>query len=168
MTIRKKQFLMEGQLMITTVPVEIITILGSCVSVCLYDKRQQIAGINHYLMPGSLEDEAGNAHKGHGAIRMLVKSMLNRKCEIGDLQAKVFGGSNSINKEDTKFDIGRRNIEVALELLKESNIPVVASHTGGVYGRKIIFNTGTGKVLMRLLKKTAIQLNEEINKGFGV
>ena len=56
---------------------------------------------------------------------------------------------------------------MAFEVLKSFNIAVTAQHVGGSHGRKIVFNTATGKVRMRLLVKTAPEVNEEINKGFG-
>jgi chemotaxis protein CheD len=165
---RKKYFLTEGQMLITTSPLEIITVLGSCVSICLWDKRKQIGGINHYLLPGNDGEEAGDFHRGNTSNRMLIKSMINRKCELSDLEAKVFGGCNSLYQENDTFEVGKKNIEVAMNQLRGANISVVASHTGGMFGRKIVFNTRTGKVLMRLLKKTSIQINDEIYKGLGV
>ncbi|MES2733049.1 MAG: chemotaxis protein CheD [Bacteroidota bacterium] len=165
---QKKHFLMTGQMLITTVPTEIITVLGSCISVCLWDNRLKMAGMNHYLLPGHDREEAGNANRGHSSIRMLIRSMLNRQSSIEHLEAKIFGGSNSLYLHNDQFEVGKRNIEVALQVLKEYNIRLVANQTGGCYGRKIIFNTSTGKVRMKLLKKSAIQINEEIHKGFGV
>ena len=55
---------------------------------------------------------------------------------------------------------------MALEVLRDYHIHVSAQHVGGQYGRKIVFNTSTGKVRMRLLVKTE-DINEEIDKGFG-
>lgn len=167
MLTRKKYFLFEGQFMITTVPSEIITVLGSCVSICLWDKNLNVAGINHYLLPGSDKDEAGNPSRGYSSIRMLIRSMLNRKCKIENIEAKIFGGCNSIYNENGKFVTGQQNVDVAVRTLREAGIQIVANQTGGKTGRKIIFNTRTGKVRMRLLTKPATIIIEEINKGFG-
>jgi chemotaxis receptor (MCP) glutamine deamidase CheD len=52
-------------------------------------------------------------------------------------------------------------------LLKQAGIQITARHTGGYSGRKIIFNTGTGKVKMYTLSKSAAEVNEAIHKGFG-
>jgi chemotaxis protein CheD len=168
MTERKKFYLFAGQFLITTVPAEIITVLGSCVSVCLWDREKRIAGMNHYLLPGTETADAGNANRGNTSTRMLIRSMLNRQCRIENLEAKVFGGCNSLYPQESLYVIGKRNIEMAKKILDEECIPIAACHTGGAFGRKIIFNTRTGKVRMRLLKKTAAELNEEIHKGFGV
>ena len=51
--------------------------------------------------------------------------------------------------------IGDRNITLALEMLEDFKIPVVAKDVGGRIGRKIIMNTATGVVLVGKGRKTA-------------
>jgi chemotaxis protein CheD len=153
--------------MITTVAANIHTILGSCVSVCLRDTQRKMAGINHYLLPGSPESPVGHANHGHSSIRMLIRSMANRGAKIENMEAKIFGGCNSWVREDGILSVGRKNIEVANLLLRETGISIIAQDTGGIYGRKIIFNTATGKVKVYMLSKTAVEINEDIRKGFG-
>jgi len=167
MIVIRKFFLQNGQFTIATTPVLIATVLGSCVAVCLWDKKKKIGGMNHYLLPGSEEDSAGNADRGFTAVKMLIRSLLNRGVDKTDLEAKVFGGCNSLYQQNDLFEIGKRNVDIAKKILKEHDIPIAASDTGGQFGRKIIFNTGTGKVRVRLLKRTAAEINEEINKGFN-
>ena len=163
----RKHTLFPGQFVVSSAPLLISTVLGSCVSVCLWDKQTHLAGMNHYLLPGN-EEDTGNADRGLSATRMLIKSMLNRKSCIEQLDAKVFGGCNSLYQNNDLFRIGIRNVEMALLVLKEFDIHVAAKHVGGSYGRKIVLNTSTGKVRMRLLVKTAAEINEEIHKGFGM
>jgi chemotaxis protein CheD len=167
MIAHKRYTVFPGQFIITSVPALISTVLGSCVSVCLWDKETKIGGMNHYLLPGTLEDSAGNPNRGITSIRLLYKSMLNRNVKPGNLEAKVFGGCNSMYRDNDVYKVGERNIAVAMDLLNELGVTVVAHNTGGEYGRKIVFNTANGKVRMRLLKRSTIEINEEINKGFG-
>jgi chemotaxis protein CheD len=163
----KKYTVFPGQFIITTAPALISTVLGSCVSVCLWDKEKHVSAMNHYLLPGTVDDEPGNANRGITATRMLIRSMINRQVKIENLEAKVFGGCNSLYRNNDLYKVGERNITAAYDVLKEFEISVKAHHTGGAYGRKIVFNTVTGKVRMRLLVKSAAEINEEINKGFG-
>jgi chemotaxis protein CheD len=153
--------------MITTIAANIHTILGSCVSVCLRDTALKMAGINHYLLPGSPQSSPGNANHGHSSIRMLIRSMTNRGAKIENMEAKIFGGCNSWVREAGLLSVGRKNIDVATLLLKEAGISIIAQDTGGICGRKIIFNTATGKVKVYVLTKTAAEVNEDIRKGFG-
>ena len=52
-------------------------------------------------------------------------------------------------KNDGLLAIGQRNIEFAIESLENHKIRIVSSDLGGYNGRKVIFNSGDGTVLMR-------------------
>jgi chemotaxis protein CheD len=145
----------------------ISTVLGSCIAVCLWDKRTKVAAMNHYLLPGKHDDLSGGATRGYFSIHLMVRSLKNRKVRFEDVEAKVFGGSNSLYARNDIYKIGERNAIMAFEVLKHYGINVVAYHVGGTYGRKIVFNTATGKVRMRLLTKSTQEVNEDIDKGFG-
>jgi len=163
----RKHIVFPGQFIITSVPTLISTVLGSCVSVCLWDKATKIGAMNHYLLPGTIEDDAGDANRGISSTRILIRSMINRKVNLENLEAKIFGGCNSLYTNNDCFRVGERNISMALDILKDYNIAVTAQHVGGGHGRKIVFNTATGKVRMRLLVRTETDINEKIHKGFG-
>lgn len=163
----KRYFITNGQFLITTVAAEIYTVLGSCVSVCLWDKQKKMGGMNHYLMPGSLEAHSGDPDLGYSSTSMLIRSMLNRGASIENIEAKIFGGCNSWASDQSIFSVGLRNVAVADQLLNNAGIQITARHTGGYSGRKIVFNTGTGKVKMYVLSKSAAEVNEAIYKGFG-
>lgn len=123
--------------------------------------------MNHYLLPGTSDDLISDASRGSLSISLLVRSLKNRKVQLEDVEAKVFGGSHLINAANDIYKVGERNVNMAFEVLKQYGIPVVAHHVGGERGRKIVFNTSNGKVRMRLLRKSTLEVNEEINKGFG-
>jgi len=163
----KKYIVFPGQMIISTAPALISTILGSCVSVCLWDNVKHIGGMNHYLLPGDAMDDAGNANRGMSSTKMLIRSLLNRNAYVEDLEAKIFGGCNSLYQGNDLYRVGERNVEMAIQVLSEFHIPLKGRHTGGSNGRKIVFNTITGKVRMRLLKKSGTAVNDEINKGFN-
>lgn len=156
--ILEKHFLREGQLFVTKMPIEIITILGSCVSVCLWDRKMKIGGMNHFLLSDNAD--AQSLSQGLFATKALVREMLLRKCQKQDLEAKIFGGSSYLQR----FEVGKGNIDMSFKVLKEEGIPVAAFHTGGTFGRKIIFRTDTGNVLMRIMKKSLKDLHDEIGK----
>jgi chemotaxis protein CheD len=163
----KKFIVFPGQFVITTVPALISTVLGSCVSVCLWDREKKIGAMNHYLLPGITDNDTDSNNRGLTANRLLIGSMITRNSRIGDLEAKIFGGCNSLYKKNDIYKVGERNAAVAFEVLNDYGIRISAYHVGGDRGRKIVFNTSTGKVRMRLLMKTENQIDEEIHKGFG-
>lgn len=131
----------------------ISTLLGSCVAVCLYDPVSQKGGINHYMLP--LWNGEGLASPKYGNIA--IEKLLNEVLKAGALRqhiiAKVFGGGEVIESNHHFFNIGKRNIELAHSMLTDLNIPVKAESTGGKHGRKIQFNTVTGAVKLKYIKR---------------
>ena len=154
----RSQFLMSGEFIVSNVPTKISTVLGSCVAVCIWDPETIIGGMNHYLLPGSHEDLAGDPNKGISSIKMLVNSMLNRGCSIQSLKAKVFGGGSAL-LPGNRFNVNKQNVDIAFSTLAELGISVSNHHTGGPVGRRITFNTGNGKVQLKLLDRNDLGIN---------
>jgi len=151
-----KHFLLPGALKVSRKPMEITTLLGSCVSVCIWDKRLKIGGINHYMMPSWNGDGLASPKFGNIAIDKLIKSLVNLGSNRSDMVAKVFGGAAVLNSSECIFNIGERNISIQNDLLRSANINIVAKSLGGDRGRKLIFNTETGVVKMKFIKKSQI------------
>jgi len=91
---------------------------------------------------------------GNIAIEKLVNNMINIGSEKKNLIAKVFGGAAVLNSNECIFNIGERNIDIQSSILKDEGIEVVAASVGGTLGRKLIFNTNTGSVRMKYIKKS--------------
>ena len=154
MTNTKKIFLYQGNIYVSKEKTHVITILGSCVSVCLCDQEKKIGGINHYMLP-RYDGRKKNQKLMYGdiAIKKLLEEMINKGSTLKKIKAKVFGGGYVIgdpNRENF-FNVGRKNIEMAFKILKELNIPVVASDVGGYAGRKLVFDTSSSKALIKKL-----------------
>jgi chemotaxis protein CheD len=138
-------------------PYLVHTILGSCVSVCLYDNILKIGGINHYMLPFWNGQGLASPKYGNIAIEKLLEQMLKMGSHKNNLTAKVFGGGEVIDAGSNMFNIGKRNIEIAETMLREQGIKVIASDTAGKFGRKIQYNTQTGAVLMKLIQRTVTE-----------
>ena len=132
------------------------TILGSCVSVCLFDPVRKTGGINHYMLPLWNGNGLATPKFGNIAIIRLIERMISLGSKKEHLIAKVFGGGTVIDTTYSTFNIGEKNISIAFNLLSEYNIPVVSKSTGGKLGRKIIFNTGSGEVIQRYVKNNKV------------
>ena len=148
-----KYFLLPGAIKFSKQPMEITTLLGSCISVCLWDSKLKIGGINHYMMP--FWNGAGLASPKYGniAIEKLISILINNGSQRKNIVAKVFGGAAILNSSDCIFNIGERNIDIQEKFLKQQGIKVVALSVGGYKGRKLLFNTETGVVKMKFVKK---------------
>lgn len=147
------KFIHVGEIYIGAKPTEINTILGSCVAVCLYDSMQQVGGMNHYLVPLWNENGLQSPKYGNISIPRLIDSMLNIGCNIKDIEAKVFGGANVIDVSSHDMMIGRKNILIASEILREYGIKITAKDVGGDKGRRIMMRSDTGKIFLKYTKK---------------
>ena len=127
------------------------TVLGSCISVCLHDPVLGQGAINHFILPHWNGSDLATMKYGNLSIIRILEEMLNLGSKYENVAAKVFGGAEVLTGAPTKFHIGRRNTHIAIEILKEFKIPVLCSEVGGNKGRKIHFNTLTGKVNSELI-----------------
>ncbi len=150
----QSKFIHVGEVYIGAKPTEISTILGSCIAVCLYDKIHRIGGMNHYLVPLWNENGLQSPKYGNISIPRLVEGMLNIGCNIHNMEAKIFGGANVIDITSESMMIGRKNIIIAKEILKEYGIPITAEDTAGEKGRRIMMRSDTGKIFLKYTKKS--------------
>jgi len=135
----------------------ITTLLGSCVAVCLYDRRQQFGGMNHFMLPFWNGNGLASPKYGNIAIRQLIHKMENLGSQRADLIAKVFGGASVLDIDTTLFNVGERNAEQAMAELANMDIKVIASSIKGERARKIIFNTFTGEVRQKYIEKRILK-----------
>lgn len=149
---RRSAYIQPGQIFISTEPAEAVTVLGSCVAVCLWDGRRRFGGINHFLLPYMVAGSLASPRFGTVATEQLLAALQNAGSRREDLTAKLFGGAAVIEAFRKGDDhLGARNVEVARRVLKEKRIPIVAEDVLGSRGRKLIFHTGTGVALVRLI-----------------
>lgn len=149
-----KKFIHVGEIYIGVKPTEISTVLGSCIAVCLYDNIQRIGGMNHYLVPLWNENGLQSPKYGNISIPRLIESMENIGCSRSNMEAKIFGGGNVIDVSTEDMMVGRKNILIAKEILREYKIPIKASDVGGEKGRRIMMRSDTGKIFLKYTQKS--------------
>ena len=152
-----KHYLYPSALYASDKPFEVSTVLGSCVAVCLWDCVKRIGGINHYMLPLWNGQGLASPKYGNIAIEKLYQKMLELGSNKINLRAKVFGGGEVIDAQISTFNIGERNINIANEMLKDLNIPILGSSTGGRLGRKILYYTESGSVMQKYIEKTIVK-----------
>lgn len=157
-------YLHPGNLFVHTRPHIVTTILGSCVSVCLWDPVLRIGGINHYLLPLWNGEGLPTPKYGNVAIIKLIERMVSSGSSKSNLKAKLFGGSAQFQSSAellNLLNVGQRNIQIAVDLLKEDNIPITAQDVGGREGRRILFLTNEGKVKVRSIKSAGNSVSKK-------
>jgi len=132
----------------------ICTVLGSCVSTCLWDPVARIGGMNHFMLPGEPGATASpwgvSARFGVYAMDVLINEMVHLGADRRRLVAKVFGGAQVLQGFDT-LDVGAMNSEFVLNFLAEEGIELAAQDLLGTSPRKLHFFPATGKVQMKRL-----------------
>jgi chemotaxis protein CheD len=141
------------------------TLLGSCVSACLYDPVQEVVGMNHFLLSSSRYSKKENITKseagryGIHSMELLINEMLKKGAKRSNLHAKAFGGASIISNHnaDNFFCVGEVNVRFVLEFLRNENIPLVTSDLGGTHGRIIHFFHNEYTVYMKKIKNAESQ-----------
>ena len=141
-----KRLLYPADIYVGRMPCTVTTVLGSCISVCLYDAVLHQGAINHFILPQWNGHDLATMKYGNMAIIRILGELLSLGSKYESIVAKVFGGAEVIVKTPTSFHIGKRNAQITFEILNEFKIPVLVSDVGGNRGRKISFNTYTGEV----------------------
>ncbi len=107
-------FLYPGTVFVSKGAHEVFTVLGSCVSVCLWDKELKIGSINHFLLPSKHNEASDSPKFGDFATELLLKKMLELGSCKEKLWAKVFGGANQLNNSGLGYQVGQLNVEMLL------------------------------------------------------
>ncbi|HYH97914.1 GAF domain-containing protein [Hyalangium sp.] len=147
-------YLEPGGVVSAVRPTEVTTILGSCVSVCLWDERLRQGGMNHFLLPTAPSGQPSNGRHGDAAIPMLVRELERLGSHRLNLRAKVFGGAHMAGPRPPGAapPLGDRNAALARRLLGEVGISIIAEDLGGNAGRKLRFRTDDGTALVKTLR----------------
>lgn len=150
--------ILPGEYYVTLEGEMIVTILGSCVAVCIRDRTTGLGGMNHFLLPeggksvDSYIDDA--ATYGCYAMELLINEMLKQGSRRSYLEVKVFGGGKMLR---TMTNHGAKNVEFVEEYLRKEKLTVVGGDVGGDYSRKIRFFPTTGQVQVRRISITRNQ-----------
>lgn len=145
--LQRSNFLLEpGCIFCTPGSASVHAVLGSCVAVCLWDHNRKRGGMNHFLLPATTRAETATARYGNVATVELVSMMERMGCRRQDLLAQILGGASP--KESPGADVGERNVKVARDVLRRKGIEIYSEDVGGHMGRKIVFDTGSGQVMV--------------------
>lgn len=136
-------FLDPGYIYVSKRPASIRTVVGSCVSVCLWDQSLKFGGMNHFLHPVTRDPATATPRFGNVATTALVRMMEEAGAERANLVAQIFGGGWP--QDAAGKNVGDANVLVAREILKRKGVRVLSEDVGGHMGRKVVFDTASGQ-----------------------
>ena len=155
--------LLPGEYYVTTTGEQISTVLGSCVSACVRDRRTGIGGMNHFMLP---RDESRGTSSwgstlsaatryGNVAMERLINDILKLGSRRDSLEVKLVGGGRVL--DGIAMDIGARNIEFVRKYVSDEGFSVLGEDLGDVYPRKVHYAPASGK--LRVKKLNAVRNN---------
>ena len=143
-------FLMPGEYFVGGSAYRLRTLLGSCVSITLWHAERRIGAISHFLLSSrlSVADAPPNPRYGADAFGLMLRDLAALNIDPSECEAKVFGGANTFvaGHLGQASTIGRKNGELARQLLRTHGIPIASESLYGNGHRRIVFNIGTGDV----------------------
>lgn len=140
---------LPGEYFVSNENLVIMTVLGSCISACLWDSRMRVGGMNHFMLPdGDSLDVSGRY--GSYAMELLINEMFKLGARRETMQAKIFGGAQVMHNFTT-MNVGERNTDFVINYLRAERIPVVSEDVLDIYPRKVCYFPATGKAMVKRL-----------------
>jgi chemotaxis protein CheD len=147
----RKTYISQGEFAVGEGENEVIaTLLGSCVSACLWDAQTKVGGMNHVVFSGNVNNAQAMLGHAVNGMELLINNLLRKGASRGRLQAKVFGGARMISG---LTDAGEKNGEFVLDFLSKEGIPHIGGDIGGRQARRLEFWPGTGRARMKLVQE---------------
>ena len=145
--------ILPGEYHATGEDMVLVTVLGSCVALCLRDAVSGVGGMNHFMLPEGGAGAAGaSARYGAYAMEILVNELLKRGARRERFEAKVFGGGRVL-ADLASLNVGERNAEFALRYLGTEGIRVAAQDLLGDWPRKVYYFPRSGRVMVKTLRE---------------
>ena len=131
--------------------------LGSCIGLTLYDPVVKVGGMVHYMLPDStqLKNNTNIAKFGDTGVKELLRQILAFGANQRRLVAKIAGGAKmfEVSGLSSVGNVGDRNTEQAIQMLKQLGIPLIAQDTGLNFGRTVELNCENGEFLIKAVGK---------------
>lgn len=145
-----------ADLKVARAPDKLITVgLGSCIGICLLDRSTKIGSLTHIMLPSSqnAKNAQNKAKFADTALTMVIEEMKKCGANTSGLIAKIAGGAQmfKFSGGSNLMKIGERNAAAVKANLQIYRIRLIASDTGGNYGRTITFDPATGDLLIRTI-----------------
>lgn len=84
------------------------------------------------------------------AIPVMLDDLAKSGARRRALVAKLCGGANMFKISSPTQEVGRKNIDKSIKLLREQKIPILANHVGGSTGRVIYFDLESGSIRVKI------------------
>jgi len=155
---RREVFLHPGEFYFADGPARIQTILGSCVAFTMRDPISGRAAMCHCLLPqmpkgeGNVDGKTEKFRYVDTSFEGMLHEFRIRGVPAERLEIKLFGGANVIKAMSKTTAIGSLNWQQAKRSLQKLSLALSAHDVGGAAGRRLVFETVSGEVLVKRLR----------------
>jgi chemotaxis protein CheD len=158
-------FLNPGEWFAGNATHRIRTVLGSCVSVTLWNAGLRLGAMSHFVLATrdgerpldgvrGLDLCALDGRYGDEALCLMLHELGRRGVAAPQCEAKIFGGGDMFpgrvaGAAGAAAAVGRRNGEAARRLLQAQGIVIVSEALFGAGHRQVVFDVASGDVWCR-------------------
>lgn len=170
MVTTKSIFLPIGKLMVVKEATTIWTVLGSCVSIVIFDRITRYAAICHAQLPEKGENDYAcrtvcpnpchhklTSDSSFKYVTCSINYMVSKLNELGvsnnSMIVSLVGGASLFNLRQDGKSVGEKNAEIALDMVRKHKLNLVKQDLGGNVGRKLLFNSGIGQIDVQYQKQ---------------
>lgn len=150
-------FVGMGQIVTAQPPTRLLSVLGSCIAVCVFHPRLKAAGMAHVVLPDSAGHSGSPGKFADTSVPALLAALEKLTGAKAGYQAKVAGGA-SMFAASGPLQIGAANAAAVKAALSKANVRIVAEHLGGGQGRRIEFDPLEGALSIEIQGLPAIIL----------
>ena len=143
-------YIQAGQLAFSKDPSWIYSVCGNGVLVILRDRFRKVGGIAHCVFPKIRFKERPTNFHTDTAIQSLINSLQVYDSTAHNLEAQVLGGGHYFGHEKHRAE---QVIKRVRKVLRKRKINIISEDIGGSLGRKVIFNTHSGEVIVYKTRK---------------
>jgi chemotaxis protein CheD len=139
-----------GYLVVAEDPTFLCSVCGNGVVVLVWDKIRKTGGMIHCIYAGKKTGKKASNYHAETAVAQLIHSMTKIQSRPVNLESQLFGAGN-LNGYSARR--AARVVAAVRKTLKKFKVKIVSEDLGGCIGRKIIFDTRSGEVIVIRTKR---------------
>jgi chemotaxis protein CheD len=132
-------------------------VVGSCIGLVLYHRRQKIAAMTHIVLPEAAGRPGLPGKFADTAIPHLLSLLGKEGAHTSGLVAVMAGGARMFGKPGP-LQIGVANNDAVSAALEKLGITVRGTDVGGDKGRRMTFNCATGQLTVEVAGQSPVVL----------
>jgi len=144
----KKIFVQPGYVCIPEKISILCGVAGSGVIVVLHDVKERFGGMCYFVRYESDKSLYSSTYYASPALISLIKELEKKGSKTFNMEAHVYGGAENRDAKGFVEGLGVKNIAAAENILMENNISISGKEIGGNRGRKVVFNSGSGEIIV--------------------